>query len=243
MTWANRARLFVGLIVVVAIALGATLILSQRQAEVSSESASIKSQSYSVGSDYAGTVVTSKAKTGDTVNAGEPIMTIQSDSLAQDIQSKVVVPKSAAYRVGSAGALTLLATQTGVVDKVGAQVGSFVSAGSAVATVDRANSLFVSAQFNLDPYDFSRIEPGATVDLILPNQKRLEGTVHRIRVTTVSGKAHASIEVHSAQLRRGTSNGLVAPGTPIQAILHLRDDGLLGGLRQNVLGLWHELGL
>lgn len=243
MTWGNRMRLLVGLVIVVAIALGATLVLSQRQAEVTSKSASIKALSYTIGSDYAGTVVTGKAKTGDTVKAGEPIMTIQSAALARDIQSKVVVPKSTAYKVGKSGALTLLATQPGVVDRLGAQVGGFVSAGSAVATVDRTGTFYVAAEFNLDPYDFSRIQSGATVDLILPNQQRLEGKVYRVRVTTVSGQAHASIEVRSDQLKQGAADGLVARGTPVEAVLHLRDDGLLGGLRENVLDLWHQVGL
>jgi multidrug resistance efflux pump len=243
MTWGNRMRLLAGLVIVVAIALGATLVLSQRQAEVTSKSASIKALRYTIGSDYAGTVVTAKAKAGDTVKAGGPIMTIQSASLARDIQSKVVVPKSTAYKVGKGGTLTLLATQPGVVDRLGAQVGSFVSAGSAVATVDRTGTLYVTAEFNLDSYDFSRIQSGAAVDLILPNQQRLAGKVYRVRVTTVSGQAHASIEVRSAELKRGTADGLVAPGTPVEAVLHLRNDGLLGGLRENVLDLWHQVGL
>ena len=42
MTWTNRFRLFFGLIVILAIVLAATLILSVRQTEVASSTASVK---------------------------------------------------------------------------------------------------------------------------------------------------------------------------------------------------------
>jgi multidrug resistance efflux pump len=243
MTWANRFRLLLGLVVVVAVALGATLILSQRQTQVASRTASVKAITYSVGSDYAGTVVAQNVAAGDTVKKGQSLLTIQSATLLLDQKSTAGVPKSSAYKVTGAGMLTLVATQPGVVSRIGAQVGGFVSAGSALATVDRTGSLYVVADFRLDPYDFSRIDKGAKVDLILPNQQRLTGTVSRIDVTTIGGKADASVEVRSTQLKTGTHDGLVAPGTPILANLHLRDNGPLAGLKENFVALLEKMGL
>ena len=243
MTWANRFRLLLGFVVVVGIVLGCTLILSQRETEVDSRSASVNATTYTVGSDYAGTVVTQSVKQGDTVKTGQPLLTIQSATLAAALAARTKVPTSTAYTVTAPGTLTLLATQPGIVSKIGAHVGGFVSAGSAVATIDRAGSLFVLADFHLDPYDFSRVQKGAKVDLILPNQQQLTGTVASITVKTVGGKANASIEVHSAQLVRGTHNGLVMPGTPISATLRLRPDGPLGGLRESFVSLLEKIGL
>jgi multidrug resistance efflux pump len=243
MTWANRFRLLLGFVVVLGIVLGCTLILSQRETQVDSRSAAVKATTYTVGSDYAGTVITQSVNQGDTVKAGQPLLTIQSATLAAALAAKTKVPTSTAYTVTAPGMLTLLATQPGIVSQIGAHVGGFVSAGSAVATIDRAGSLFVLADFRLDPYDFSRVQKGARVDLILPNQEQLIGTVSRISVTTIGGKADASIEVHSAQLVRGTHNGLVMPGTPVSATLRLRPDGLLGGLRQSFVSLLEKFGL
>ena len=243
MTWSNRLRLFVGLIVVVVIVLGFTLILSQRETEVQSRTAAVTAITYPVGSDYAGTVTNQDVNQGDAVKTGQPLITIQSATLAAALAAKTKVPTSSAYTVSAPGMLTLLATQPGIVSTIGAHVGGFVSAGSALATIDRSGSLFVLADFSLDPYDFSRIQKGARVDLILPNQEQLSGTVARISVTTVGGKADAAIEVRSAQLVRGTHSGLVMPGTPISAILHLRADGPLGGLRQEFVSLLAKLGL
>lgn len=244
MTWANRFRLLLGLIVVVAIALGATLVLSQRETEVASKSASIEAISYSVGSEYAGTVIDEKAKVGDPVKAGQVLITIQSASLLTALKSKTAVQSTSAYTVSTSGALALLAAEPGIVSKLGAQVGGFVSAGSSIETIDRANSLFVRAHFTLDAYDFSRIRNGASVDLILPNQQMLSGRVSKIHVTTTAaGLADASIEVHSSQLQRGTHNGLVTPGTPISATLHLRDNGPLSGLKASFITLLRQIGL
>jgi multidrug resistance efflux pump len=243
MTWANRFRLFLGLIVVVAVVLGFTLILSQRETEVDSRSATVKAVTYSIGSDYAGTVMTQNVNQGDAVKTGQPLLTIQSATLAAALATRVKVPSSTAYTVAATGVLTLVATEPGIVSTIGAHVGGFVSAGSQLATIDRTGSLYVLADFRLDPYDFSRIQKGAKVDLILPNQEQLTGTVSRISVTTLAGEADASIEVHSAQLVRGSHNGLIVPGTPISATLHLRPDGPLGGLKESFVSLLEKIGL
>ncbi|MFC5501089.1 HlyD family efflux transporter periplasmic adaptor subunit [Lysinimonas soli] len=244
MTWANRLRLFTGLIVVIAIVAAATLVLSVRETEVASSSASVKAITYSVGSDFAGTVVEEKAKTGDTVKKGQPLMTIQSAAVETASATKAGIPSSEAYSVAAGGMLTLNATGPGVIESMGAHVGGFVSAGSALATIDQAGSLYVLAKFRIDPYDFSRIHKGARVDLVMPNQQQLSGIVSQIHVTTTTGgSASASIEVTSPHLVQGRDSGLVTPGTPVAATLHLRDDGPLGGLRVMVVGLLQKLHL
>ena len=243
MTWGNRFRLLLGLVVVVGIALAATLILSQRETQVASKSASIKAVSYTVGSDYPGTVIDQKVKQGQTVSKGQPLLTIQSAMLLRDLKSKDAMPKSTAYTVSKSGTLTLVATQPGVVSKVGVHVGGFVSAGTPLATIDRRGSLSVLADFRLDPYDFARIDKGARVDLILPDQQRIRGTVARIDVTTIAGKAKAIVDVRSTELVRGSHNDLVEPGTPIAANLHLRDNGPLAGLKETFIALLQQIGI
>jgi multidrug resistance efflux pump len=244
MTWANRFRLFIGLIVVLTIVLVSTLILSVRQTEVASSTASVKAITYTVGSDYAGTVVDEKVKQGDTVTKGEALLTIQSAAVAAASADQGGIPANESYTVAPGGMLTLKATEPGVIEKLGAHVGGFVSAGSAIATIDQAGSLYVQAKFRVDPYDFSRIQKGARVDLVLPDQQQLSGAVSQIKVTTTSGgAASAEIKVSCSQLSGRASHGLAVPGTPIQATLHLRDDGLLGGLRVLFVDLLHKLHL
>ena len=49
MTWINRLRLLLGLVVVLVTVAGATVILNQRESQVASATASIQAHSYSIG--------------------------------------------------------------------------------------------------------------------------------------------------------------------------------------------------
>ena len=247
MTWTNRFKLLNGFIIVVAIVAAATLMLNKRESQVASTSASIEAISYSVGSDYAGTVVKQAVKQGDKVKTGDPLLTIQSASLMSYISTlatqKKTLPTTTAYTVGSDGLLTLIATQPGVVSKVRASVGGFVGAGQTLATINRSKSLYTLAKFKLDPYDFSRIEKGAEVEIVLPDTRKIMGQVSVIRVSTVAGRANATVEVKSNGLDYGGHDGLVEPGTPVTAIMHLRDNGPLSGVTNTFRTLLLQVGL
>ena len=157
MTWINRLRLLGGLLVVIVVVAAATIILNQRESQVASASASIETLSYSIGSDYAGIVVEQSVKQGDEVVQGQPLMTIQSPTLTQALSSTTItVPTSSAYTVTSDGMLSLLATEGGVVSQIDASVGGFVGAGQPLATIDRGEGMFVSAEFHLEPYNFAQ---------------------------------------------------------------------------------------
>ncbi len=243
MTWRNRIRLLVGLAVVAAIVAGATLVLNRREGQVSSVTASIKAVSYSVGSDYPGTVIKQDVQPGDRVAKGDPILSIQSAALATDIATRHAAPSSTAYKVATDGTMTLIATQPGVVSKADTSVGGFVGAGQRLVTIDRSGSLTVRAEFRVDPTDFARIERGAAVDIVLPNYQRIPGRVHIVHVHTVAGQADAVIEVTSDRLVLGGHDGLVASGTPVTAILHLRDDGPFAGVSDSAHALMEKVGL
>jgi multidrug resistance efflux pump len=243
MTWGNRFRLLGGLFIVLAIVAGATLVLNQRENQVASGSASINAISYSVGSDYAGSVVSQAVKAGDKVEKGDPLMTIQSATLLRDLSSPKTVPVSAAYTTSKDGTLTLTATEPGVVSDIKAQVGGLVGAGQPLATIDRTGPFFVLAKFRVDSYDFARIEKGARVEIVLPNHQRVIGTASDVKVQTVAGAADAAIKITSKGLIAGSHDGLVEPGTPVTAIMHLRDDGPLAGVKDSFFSLLEQIGI
>ncbi len=247
MTWKNRFKLLSGLIAVLAIVAVATVVLNKRESQVASTSAAISSISYSVGSDYAGTVVKQSVKQGDRVKKGEPLLTIQSTSLMSSIgtlaSENKSLPTTNAYTVSDKGMLTLIATQPGVVSSVRASVGGFVDAGQTLATIDRTGSLYTLAKFKLDPYDFSRVQKGAQVEVVLPDTHRVLGTVSAVRVQTVHGQANAEVEVNCDGLDFGGHNGLVEPGTPVTAVMHLKDDGPLSGVTNTFRTLLLQVGL
>jgi multidrug resistance efflux pump len=244
MTWINRLRLITGLLVVVVIVAAATILLHQRESQVSSASASIKSLSYSIGSEYPGIVVEQSVVQGDEVVQGQPLMTIQSPNLTQALDSTTItVPTSTAYTVTPEGTLSLLATEDGVVSQIDASVGGFVGVGQALATIDRGDGMFVNAKFRLEPYNFARLEEGARVEIVLPDLSRIEGRVTDMRVTTVDGQADADVTIASDSLVMGGAGGLIVSGTPVTAVLHLKEEGPLAGVKSAWLEFLQQIGV
>ncbi|ANP73362.1 HlyD family efflux transporter periplasmic adaptor subunit [Cryobacterium arcticum] len=243
MTWTNRFKLFFGLIGVVGVVAVLTLVFNQRQAQVMSDSASIEAAEFPVGSDYGGTVVDRLVTEGDRVTAGQALFTVQSPILQADLAQGLVTPESPAYTVGDDGMLTITASVDGTLADVTAERGSFVQPGQVLATVNQAGSLFVSAEFMLTSGDYARIEPGAAVDIVLPNQTRLAGTLDTVDVQTADGQAETTARVVSSGLVDDAANGLVAPGTPVSATLELRDDGPLAGVGDGLFTFLRTIGL
>ena len=99
------------------------------------------------------------------------------------------------------------------------------------------------AKFRVDSYDFARIQKNARVEIVLPNHKRIPGVVSDVKVQTVGGAADAAIKVTSTDLVAGSNDGLVEPGTPVTAILHLRDNGPLAGVKNSFFSLLEQIGI
>jgi multidrug resistance efflux pump len=243
MTWMNRLKLTAGILVVLVLVAGSTMIFTQRQQQAISTSAEIAAQEYSVGSDYSGTITQSFVENGDTVEEGDTLFEVQSLSLLQDIDKGLVTYDTATYSVAADGLLTLKAAVDGTVADVTLKEGSFVQAGASLATIDKSDTLFVRADFVLTPRDYERIVPGAVVDLQLPNQTSVVGTVSEVTVETQDGSAETTLQVASDELVQGSFGGLVSPGTPVTAKLHLRDDGVLAGPTDAVQGFLRQIGI
>lgn len=243
MTWGNRVRLLLGSVLVIAVVAALTLLFNQRQHQATSSSASIGAVQYPVGSDYAGTVTATFVTRGQTVRKGTPLITVQSAQLVRDVRAKAITTATEAYRVTSTGAITFLAPVAGTVASSSTRLGAFVTAGSTLLTLDQADSLTVTAQYTLTPRDYERISDDASVDVRLPNERVLTGRVSDISVSTVNGSTQAKVEIASTGLREGDDHGLIRPGTPVIAMLHLRDDGPLAGAQDQLRDFLQHIGL
>ena len=80
---------------------------------------------------------------------------------------------------------------SGTVASTGTPLGGFVTSGSTLLTLDKADSLTVTAHYTLTPRDYERIGARAAVDLRLPDERLLPGHVTDIRVSTDQGRAQA----------------------------------------------------
>lgn len=241
MTWTNRFKFSFGLIVVFAIVGAATLVFNQRQLRVESETATIAASTVAVATEYPGFITEVLVEKGDQVVVGDPLFTLQSLQLQRDAVAGVV--SDTMVTASPDGVLTVLATTDGVVSDLVAEVGMYSQPGSTLAEIDETGTLFVEAEFKLTPLDFGRIEDGAAVEFVLPNQQVLTGSVSTLEVETVDGDAVATIHVDTPGLVWGDEQGLIQPGTPVEATLYLRDDGPLAGVSDKLKSFLHKVGL
>lgn len=230
MTWANRFRLFFGLVVVVIIVGALTILFSQRNGEATSSTASIAAVEYPVGTDYPGAVIAASVEPGDMVRVGDPIATIHSSALVQALAMGAPISSNEVYDISEDGTITAKSTVDGVVMDVAVQQGGYAASGGTIATIAATDELYVEAQYSLDPKDYSRVERGATVSLELPNGETIAGTVESFEVDTEDGTAVTTVRIESEELEYDAHDGLIAPGTPLVATLELRNDDVLARL-------------
>jgi multidrug efflux pump subunit AcrA (membrane-fusion protein) len=241
MTWGSRVKLFFGLIAVLVMVAALTVIFNQRQTQVLSSSSQIEAEHVDVGTDYGGLVVERHVAEGDTVAEGDRLFEIESLSLARDVELGLVAGEGAA--VDADGTLLVRASVSGTVSALMVDQGAYAGSGGVIATIDRTGSLFATASFILSPRDFARIEDGASVDLRLPDGREITGTIADLSVSTIEGAAHVDVRVDSDALVESDPTGLMRPGTPLEATMHLRDDGVLAGVSDALDDLARRVGL
>lgn len=243
MTWSNRLRLTFGLLVVVAVTLLLTYQLNEREGRAGSSSAQIAALTYHVGSPYAGLVVDQLVEPGDAVEEGDALFVIDSAALRHDREIGFAPVETAASAVDAEGRLVVKATGPGTIVSLKAERGTFVEAVGDLAVVEKADSLYVQAEYTLSAKDYARVEDAAAVTIVLPNQQRIAGHVDEVSVQTVASQAQAVVKVRSDGLVKGDANGLVAAGTPVSAELALRNDGVVTRAVDAVKGYLREAGL
>jgi hypothetical protein len=94
--------------------------------------------------------------------------------------------------------------------------------------------MYVEADFLLTAKDYARIPAQADIDITLPNNQEITAQVSQIKVSTENGEARTIVRAYSDELANGT--GLFAVGTPVQATLHLTNDGVVTDVTNTVTG-------
>ena len=232
MTWRKRIGLAVGLLSVVLLAAGLTMIVNSNSGKVAGKSASLMAEDYPVGTDYSGTITEQFVKVGDQVAAGQPLFEVQSAALERDLAQGLVNKDNLTHEVKNDNTLVITATNAGQVQDVAFADGAFVPANTTIATVQEAGTMYVEADFLLSAKDYARIPAQATLDIILPNNQQITAQVGQIQVRTENGEARTLVRGYSEDLANGT--GLFAVGTPVQATLHLTNDGVVTDVTNTV---------
>ena len=227
MTWTSRIRLLGGMLLVLVLAALATYQLNETRGVAVSDSAQILAKTYGVGTPYSGLVVDQLVDVGDPVTTGQQLFVIDSATLQYDVENGFARPATEATQIDAAGRLVVLATGDGVITEVLSERGTFVQSAAQLATVQRANTLYVQAEYTLTPNEYARVADDATATVVLPNQRAITAHVSEVQVETVAGSAQAVLTLTGASLKDGAENGLVSAGTPVTAELQLDNDGVV----------------
>ena len=237
-------KLIIGLIVILAIVLGLTLVLNRRITKVASQTASIQSGTYTLGSEYSGWVSALNIEPGEKVSKGQHILSLQSDEVKYNLLSSGNPQiESINQQISKDGTITLLAPESGTVTSLDVRDHSFVTAGSIVAVVNVAGSQYVEASVVLESRDYARLHVGTTATVILPDQSRYSGTVKDITVTSQAGETNAQLHIDCPALRSTGSNVLTSPGTPVTVMADLDDHGAISELITSVQLFLQRIGV
>jgi multidrug resistance efflux pump len=244
MTWINRLRLFGGVLAVILLVAILTLIFNQRQTKVASVNATVSADQYDLAAAYGGTITKQFVNEGDSVKKGDKLFTVQSVALQQDVNQGLDITSTDAYDVNQKkGVLTYKAVVDGDLTSLKAKLGNTLATGTPFGTITVGGTQFVTADYLLSPRDYERVQKGAEVSVLLPNNQSVTGTVASTKVQTNAGQAQTQVRVNSDSLAEPDLDALTKPGTPVTATLNLRDDGPLAGASDVTFNFLRQIGL
>lgn len=229
-----RIKLLAGAVFVVAIVAVLTTHLDKQMSTVHDDTATLKSQGYSIGTDYSGVVVQHYVQAGDQVRAGEPIAVVKSNLLSRDIANRLVLPRTSPYEIRGQNALVLRASSPGTVTYAPYINGAYVRAGAILARVQVEDTTYVEAQFRLTAQEYAEIRQAHQLIVTLPNDNQITASISRISVRTRGNDAATRVTATAPQL---TGTSLFSAGTPVDVRVRLPRDGLLHSVADTVTGL------
>lgn len=245
MTWLTRLKMFGGIIAVLALVFGLTLLFNQRMTQAHSLSATVTAPTFDVGSGYGGIVNEQFVENGDQVKAGDVLFVVSSSSLQQAVSQGAAPGSTVAYELDLATGTvtyTYTAVSDGTLVDVAATLGSYVPDGAVLARVV-SQERTVEGLYTLSPVDYGRVEDGAAATIVLPNLQKLEAIVDSVQVKTEDGKALAVIRLTGDALMDPALSSLTRDGIPVTTQVQLRDDGVLAGPTTSALAFLTKIGL
>lgn len=242
MNWENRLRLTLGVLGMFVLVAALTLIFNQRQNQIASYTGTVSADHYTVGADYAGTVVQQDVQQGQAVRQGQRLFVVQSLQLKESLRNGVKVANTEAYRVDAKrGQIAYYAVIDGRISELNARLGNSLAGGGSLATI-AADSRFVLANFRLVPRDYARVHPGSLARIRLADDQTVTGTVTDISATTGESGTMSTIRIVASDLAKVTA-ALAAPGAPVSVTVALEDSGPLAGVADAMTDLLAKIGL
>lgn len=243
MTWANRFRLVAGVTAILLLVAALTVVFNLRQSQVTSFSAEVRADVYTVGADYPGTVISQYVQPGATVTQGDLLFQVRSLQLKEAISAGLTVGSTTAYVIDPAtGTITYRAVVDGTVTELAARQGNSISSGGTLATITVDSQPFVMADLRLAPRDYARLNSGAAARVLLSDGTQLTGTVRAISASTSERGTVTTVQVDAPDLA-AVGAPLGSPGAPATVQVDLADSGPLAGVTDAVTDFLTQIGV
>lgn len=216
-----RLRFLMGFVIVLVVIAGLFLFLNYRMSNITSQKATLETDSYAVSSDYDGVLRRQFVAPGDKIKEGDRLFEISSPSLTQAIRNNQVTKDSLLFEVTDTGNMIVLANAPGTVQQINFTDGSYIAAKSDIATIATSNARYVIARYLLNAPDYARINRANPIEVTLPDNSRFNATVFDISLEKDEGQVftvvRARLPKDAAILPTFTS------GTPVATTWHLNN--------------------
>lgn len=215
----SRLRLFIGIVAVIGVAIGLFLYLNYSMSNITSQSATLESDTYAVSVEYGGVVEKQYVEIGDTVKKGDPLFELKSSSLADALQAKQVDATALLFSLTDAGNILITANNDGRVRQVNFLMGAFAPSNSQIALIDIADTQFVTTRYLLRAPDYARINRDHPVSVTLPDNKKLNAEVFDISLQKDGEKVYTIVKARFADT--AVIPETFSSGTPVSATWQL----------------------
>lgn len=241
MTWENRLRLTLGVLGVVVVVAVLTLVFNQRQNQITSYTGTVVADVYTVGADYAGTVVKQDVQDGDSVTKGQELFVVRSLQLKEAVATGTKVGDTSAYTVDKKlGTITYYAVVNGTITDLNARLGNSIAGGS-LATI-ASDDRYVEADFRLFPRDYARVHENSQARIRLADDSEIMGLVTQATSTTGGDGTVSTLRIESGSLA-GVDAVLRNPGAPVSVTVELDQSGPLAGVTDSLTDFLVKIGL
>lgn len=163
MNFVKRLKLFAALLVLSIGCFGLVVYENTVVASVGASSANLIVPTYTVGSEYAGTITRQYVNGGETVKDGQKLFELKSDQLTSALASGQLKEANLTSQLNDDGAIVLSAQHDGVVSEVNYLKGSFVSPGKPIAVIKGTDVASVRASFELSGPQYAKLNPGSPI--------------------------------------------------------------------------------
>ncbi len=235
-----RLKFFAGIVTVIAICAGLFVYLDFSMSRVSSLTAQLQSEYYTVGVDYSGIVEDQYVDEGAYIKTGDPLFEIRSSTLTDAIKNNEIAKSSLLYSVSEKGTVQVAAAANGRIQTINYRKGAFVPANSEIAIVNSENALYVSATYKLSSPDYARISNKSKLSVTLPDNKRIEGSVYDISLKTVDDEVLTTVKAKVDQ--DAINRAAFSVGTPVESVLYLDTDTWYNRISTAIANLFKPTG-